>query len=427
MNKKNNQTEKTVPAVNRIVIGDVGSGKTIVAFLTALTYLRGLEVLGQAALLAPTEVLAFQHYQKLQELLTSSKQNFDWLDTVFLTSKNIYWNGEKLTKKQLETKLENATNKIFWLGTHALLHNLDIQPDLVLVDEQHRFGVNQRQSLTQKSVRLKPHFVSLTATPIPRTLALTFYESLKPLFLERLADRSAIKTIVDYFNNLEERVVPKIQEHLSKQRKVYVVCPKVQDMDDAEADELWSVGRAAKFLEKFYPEQVRQVHGRMSEKKDILSDFKVSSDKNILVATTVIEVGVDVPQASLVVILNAERFGLSALHQIRGRVGRNDFTDNECILVTYPKYARSRRLKYLTETQDGFALAEKDLEIRGAGDVLGKLQSGFGDEIDKLIGLNPKLYQEIDSLVKQVDLDNLETLPRLEKYLQAKAKTVWKE
>jgi ATP-dependent DNA helicase RecG len=165
----------------------------------------------------------------------------------------------------------------------------------------------------------------------------------------------------------------------------------------------------------------------MSEKKDILGDFKQSETQNILVATTVIEVGVDVPQASLAIILNAERFGLSALHQIRGRVGRNDFPDNQCVLVTYPKYGRARRLKYLTQTQDGFALAEKDLEIRGAGDVLGKLQSGFGDEIDKLIGLNPELYSEIDGLVKQIDLENLENLPRLEKYLQTKVREVWKE
>ncbi len=427
MDDSPNFTRTSVPAINRIVIGDVGSGKTIVAFLIVLTYLRGLDVFGQAALLAPTEVLAFQHYQKLRELTNSSSHDFSWLNTVFLTSRNIYWNEDKITKKDLEQKLSSNKTKLFWLGTHALLHNLDVQPDLLLVDEQHRFGVNQRQRLTQKSARLKPHFISLTATPIPRTLALTFYKSLKPLFIQRLAGRSEIQTTVDYFANLEDQVVPKIRGHLAKDRKIYVICSKVQDVEAVESDELWSVARATKFLETFFVGQVMQVHGKMMEKKDILSEFKSSSKKNILVATTVVEVGVDVPQASLVVILNAERFGLSALHQIRGRVGRNDFTDNECVLVSYPKFARSRRLQYLCETQDGFSLAEKDLEIRGAGDMLGRLQSGFGDEIDKLIGLNSNLYQEIDGLIKKIDFDNLEKLPRLEKYLKNQAQKIWKE
>ena len=166
---------------------------------------------------------------------------------------------------------------------------------------------------------------------------------------------------------------------------------------------------------------------KMADKKDVLTEFKHSSTKGILVATTVIEVGVDVPQASLVVILNAERFGLAALHQIRGRVGRNDFTDNECCLVTYTKYKRSRRLHYVCQTQDGFVLAEKDLELRGAGELLGKVQSGFGDEIDKIIGLNPALYRRLSQEVDKIDFTNLDTLPRLKKYLQTKAGQVWKE
>jgi ATP-dependent DNA helicase RecG len=378
-------------------------------------------------LLAPTEVLAFQHYQKLRELINSAQTQWGWLETIFLTSKSIYWNQDKITKKELTKRVEQNQKKLFWIGTHALLHSQNLRPDLVMVDEQHRFGVEQRQKLTQKSARLLPHFVSFTATPIPRTLALTIYESLQPLFLQRLSGRSPIHTQISFFDNLESHVVSKIQSHLQQGRKVYVICTKVQEVENKEPDELWSVSQASKLLEKHFPEQVMTVHGKMSEKKDVLAEFKESVSKNILVATTVIEVGVDVPQASLAVILNAERFGLSALHQIRGRVGRNDLEDNECLLVTYFKYARSRRLKYLQESQDGFALAEKDLEIRGAGDMLGKLQSGFGDEIDKLIGLNPELYRQIGQLVSGLDLDNLGPLPRLQKYLQTKAQEVWKE
>lgn len=419
--------EPAVPTVNRIVIGDVGSGKTIVAFLIALVYLQGLKLLGQAVLLAPTEVLAFQHYQKLRELLESSLTSFDWLDTVFLTSKSIYLNNEKVTKKDLKKRISLSTRKIFWVGTHALLFTDEVKPDLVMVDEQHRFGVEQRQKLTTTSATYSPHFVSFTATPIPRTLALTFFESLRPIFLEKIAGRQDIATSLGDFNNFETQTIFDIKQHLVKGRKVYVICSKVQDLEAEEVDEIWSISRASDILEKYFPDQVMVVHGKMSQKKDILSEFKKSETKNILVATTVVEVGVDVAQASLAIILNAERFGLSALHQIRGRVGRNNFEDNQCILVTYPKYKRSRRLQYLCQTQDGFSLAEKDLEIRGGGDVLGKLQSGFGDEIDKLMGLNPLLYKKINQIVGTIDFESLFLTPRLEKYLESKMSQMWKE
>ncbi len=419
-----------VKCLNRIVIGDVGSGKTVVAFLTALSYLQGLSVTGQACLLAPTEVLAYQHYSSLEKLIAefgAKGLDFQWLNRVFLTAKNIYLNGQKLTKKKLAQVLTQTNRKIFWIGTHALLHHEHIVPDLVMVDEQHRFGVEQRSKLSRKNTLTSPHFISFTATPIPRTLALTFYDTLKPIFLQRLTNRSPIVTNLATFAELETVVVAKIRAHLDKGRKVYVVCAKVQEDLPEEDEEVWSVYQTSKLLQSFFPNQVMLVHGKLSEKKDILSEFKESLDKNILVATTVIEVGVDVPQASLMVILNAERFGLAALHQIRGRVGRNDFPDNECCLVTYPKYKRSRRLQYVCQTQDGFALAEKDLELRGVGELLGTLQSGFGDEIDKLIGLNPDLYRRISQEVAKIDFTDLENLPRLQKYLHQKASQVWKE
>ena len=436
-----------VPAINRIVIGDVGSGKTIVAFTLALTYLQGLSDSAQVAMIAPTEVLAFQHYLKLIELVGNqskllAKQN---LHCIYLAGKAAFVDNIQLTPAKFKTKITQLLDqqaKLFWVGTHALLFSNQIQPDLVMVDEQHRFGVRQRQKLAQKqevnnSLDFQPHFVSFTATPIPRTLALTVYNSLQPHFLSTLSSRHPIATTVKIFDNLESEIIPRINDVLEQNRKVYVICPAVEEAEikekkpqlgDKEDLPLWSVTKTAKILEQFFPTQVLQVHGKLADKKDILSEFKESSTKNVLVATTVVEVGVDVGEATLVVILNAERFGLSALHQIRGRVGRNIYPDNYCILVTYKQFLFSKRLKYIRELQDGFALAQKDLELRGSGDLIGDSQSGFAEDIDALIGLDPELYEQIGELVDQLDYPNLnKKLPRLYNYLESQKNRVWEE
>jgi ATP-dependent DNA helicase RecG len=496
--------ENQKPSINRIVIGDVGSGKTIVAFLVALSYLQGLDF-GEVGLLAPTEVLAYQHYLKLWEMVclekcqksevafdskngdtqvaatdrnvgngnleassTNSKnkngvinsastnvkvivssmgQNgdtevastyqkfFDGLVVVFLSGKNIEINGVKFTPAKFKTeikKLQENNKHFFWLGTHALLFSEFITPDLVLVDEQHRFGVRQRAKLTEKQYDLQPHFISFTATPIPRTLALTMYQSLKPHFLEKLANRNPILTRIATFDKLETEIITSIQRELDLNRKVYVICPAVEETEDTEEKKsLYSVTKATKVLQKYFGEQVFSVHGKMKEKKDILTEFKESKNKNILVATTVVEVGVDVRDASLVVILNAERFGLSALHQIRGRVGRNDFEQNYCILVTEKEFSFSKRLRYLCEYQDGFKLAEMDLELRGAGDMVGQAQSGFGDEVGEMLGLDPKTYSKIADLVLSQKVNNTkdlrQKLPRLYTYLEREKNRVWEE
>jgi ATP-dependent DNA helicase RecG len=415
-------------SINRIVIGDVGSGKTIVAFLIALNYLKTLQE-GSVALLAPTEVLAFQHYLKLWDYVSLWNEDFlSEVDFVYLSNKNTFLNGEKLTKKALE----NTTLKKFrfYIGTHALLFKPELNPSFVLVDEQHRFGVDQRQKLTKNNhgedQKLAPHFVSFTATPIPRTLALTVFQSLKPHFLETLESRKTILTKIGTFDEFENRIVPAIKAELSKKRKIYIICAKVEDKE--EADDIWSTTKATQYLERFFPSQILTVHGKLTNKKDILQEFKDSADRNILVATTVVEVGVDVSEASLVVILNAERFGLSALHQIRGRVGRNSYDDNQCLMVTQKEYVRSRRLKYLCEYQDGFKIAEKDLELRGGGDVIGKAQSGFDDDVNSLLGLNPELYFEITSLVDNLDIKPLDkNLQRLQNYLEKESAKVWEE
>ena len=422
-----------IEALNRIIIGDVGSGKTIVAFLIALTYLFGLKDTGQVAMMAPTEVLAFQHYKKLLEL-TNLPQN-DWVNTVYLSGKNILLNNEKITKGKLQKWLINEQTKqvaeggilkIFWVGTHAIYWSDMLNLDLAMVDEQHRFGVRDRKKMTDNDQVTVPHFLSFTATPIPRTLALTMYRNLKPHFLKTLASRKVIQTSISNFNELESYTLSQIRSQISDGKKVYIVCAKVEETDK---DELWSTTKAKKWVEKHFPDQALVVHGKLADKKDILQEFKDSKTKNILVATTVIEVGVDVGMATLVIIFNAERFGLSALHQIRGRVGRNDFDNNYCILVSDFRY--SRRLKYLCEFSDGFTLAEKDLELRGSGDMIGVSQSGFGDDIESIMGLHPKLYEQMSSLVDTLDIQNLEKLkkelPRLANYLNIQASKIWEE
>lgn len=442
------------PSANRIVIGDVGSGKTIVAFTLALTFLKGLQY-GEVAMIAPTEVLAYQHYLKLMELTESqpklfSDQGFQ-VTCIYLAGKAAYIDGEKYTTAKFTKKIEvlisapnknsekgsennteknsNPRHKFFWIGTHALLFNVNINPDLVMVDEQHRFGVRQRAKLAKKQLETQPHFVSFTATPIPRTLALTVYDSLKPHFLETLASRNPIATSILAFEKMESEIIPKIRETLAQSQKVYVICPAVEESEDKDNQKtLWSVAKASKLLKKHFSEQVLSVHGKLPDKKDILGEFKSSATKNILVATTVVEVGVDVAEATLAIILNAERFGLSALHQIRGRVGRNTYPHNFCILVTEKEYTYSKRLRYLCQYNDGFALAEKDLELRGSGDLIGSSQSGFGDDIDSIIGLNPNLYVQISNLVKSIDDQQLETeLPRLKAYIEREKERVWEE
>ena len=411
------------PTVNRIIIGDVGSGKTIVAFVLALVFQRHLKQT-QIALVAPTEVLAYQHYQAFLDYLVSVpdtlKQHFP--TTVYLASGKYLINGEKFTKKKFEQELANISGNIFWIGTHAVFHAKYVTPELVFVDEQHRFGVAQRQSLTLNSKN--PHFISLSATPIPRTLALTLYESLQPLFLETLASRKPIRTIQENFADFETKIIPTLQKTIQTGQKAYVICPSI---DQDEESDLWSVTKAARYLRKFFGEQVLTVSGKDKTKRQTLWQFKTDPARNILVATTVVEVGVDVKDATLMIILNSERFGLSALHQIRGRVGRNDYPNNTCILVTYEKFKYVKRLQYLQEINSGFDLAEKDLELRGAGDILGKTQSGFGAEFEALLSLDGETYTRIAELTNSLDYRNLKDLPRLQRYLEKQIQNIHQE
>jgi ATP-dependent DNA helicase RecG len=418
-----------ISAVNRIIIGDVGSGKTIVAFVTALCYMQNLPN-SQVALMAPTEVLAGQHAQSLLELKNKNLELLNWFEVFLVAGKKYFLNGIKLTKKEFLKEKENLLKneaKIFWIGTQALLFDTQIKPDLVLVDEQHRFGVRQREVLTKNASQkqeLSAHYLSFSATPIPRTLALTVYRYLQPHFLQKIATRKPIQTRVLTFDKLNE-TFQEIENKLQLGQKVYVICAKVEE---GEETEVWNVQKAYNYFESVFRGKVLQVHGRLKEKKEILQEFKDNADKQILIATSVVEVGVDVGSATLILILNSERFGLAALHQLRGRIGRNNLENNLCILVTHSDFKYAKRLKYLVQYDDGFELAQKDLELRGAGNMLGQSQSGFDSELEQLLGLDTKSYEEISQLVDTMDLSKLPAdMQRLQKYIEQKTSEFWQE
>jgi len=422
-------SSKTIPALNRIIIGDVGSGKTIVAFFIALAYLKNLPA-GNLALMAPTEVLALQHYHNLLNLINQPNSGLDWVNLVFQTNKTKFINDKSATKKQINDYISDETPKqTIWIGTQALLFQEEILYNLVLIDEQHRFGVRQRQKLSKtKNNSIEANYISFSATPIPRSLALTTYKYLQPHFLERLPGRSKITTEISFFDDLKGKIWQEIQAHLDLKQKVYVICTKIEDKDEEETDGLWSLKKAYETVEKMFPDKVLAIHGKDKEKQKTLTEFRDNPDKQILVSTSVVEVGVDVKQASLMLILNAERFGLAALHQLRGRIGRNSYDNNKCILVTEPDKQWTKRLKYLCQYSDGFMIAQKDLELRGSGELFGSQQSGFDTEVLNLMGLDENLYQEVDKLVESVDFKDLnKKLPRLQNYLDKQLEQAWQE
>jgi len=422
---------KAIPALNRIIIGDVGSGKTIVAFFIALSYLKNIAS-GNVALMAPTEVLALQHYNNLLNLVQTSKVDLDWVNLIFQTNKTKFINGNLATKKEINNyllDLKNQAKQTIWIGTQALLFQEEILYNLVLIDEQHRFGVRQRQKLSStEDNQIEAHYISFSATPIPRSLALTTYKYLKPHFLERLPGRNKIVTEISFFEEFESKIQDKITQHLSLNQKVYVVCSKIEDTDDPGQSEIWSLKKTAEIIERYFPNKSLAIHGKDKDKQNILTEFRDNPNKQILVATSVIEVGVDVKEASLILILNAERFGLAALHQLRGRIGRNNYQNNLCLLVTTREKQYAKRLQYLCEYEDGFLIANKDLELRGSGQLFGSQQSGFDSEVLDLMGLDPDIYSQIDVLVDSLNLNNLKKeVPRLHNYLEVKLAETWQE
>ena len=346
----------------RLVQGDVGCGKTLVAFLAML---RAIESHHQAALLAPTDILARQHYETLQPLAQVAGIEID-----VLTGRDKGKSREKI----LDYLKQGRINLL--IGTHALIQEPVVFQNLGLavIDEQHRFGVEQRLALSNKGNN--PDILAMSATPIPRTLTMALYGDLDTSIIkEKPAGRQPIETRVLSLGRLDE-VVSALSRALKAGRKVYWVCPLVEE---SEKVDLAATEERYNHLKQIFPDQVGLVHGKMkpAEKDSVMQSF-LEDRLNILIATTVIEVGVNVPKASIMVIEHSERFGLTQLHQLRGRIGRGDIAST-CLLLYAQNLGETARRRLLTmrETQDGFKLAEEDLKIRGGGDVLGTRQSGL--------------------------------------------------
>ena len=362
---------KTTP-MNRLLQGDVGSGKTVVS---ALAIFQAVKNGAQVALLAPTAILASQHAEGLAKILAPFG-----VKTGLLI-------GATKQKDQLKAQIQNGEIDLI-IGTHALLtddtifHNLA----LVIIDEQHRFGVAQRQKLLEKVALNQlsekytaPHFLAMTATPIPRSLQLTIFGDLDVSIINQMPKgRQPILTKIINETNMREMLYPEITKHLEAKEQVYWICRLIeQDEDDPLEKDQHTVTEEAKRLKKIFPKyRIGILHGRMKaqEKDQVMEEFK-NHQLDILVSTTVVEVGVDVPNATQIVIMNADRFGLAQAHQLRGRVGRGQKA-SQCFLITTGDNPPTTRLRELEKSNNGFYLAEVDLKLRGPGEVYGSMQHG---------------------------------------------------
>ena len=354
---------KNVPMM-RLVQGDVGSGKTIVALAAAV---RMAEMGGQTAILAPTDTLAQQHFAKLKPTC----------DKIGIVCDILTGRDKGVARREKLTSLRSGRTRVV-VGTHALF-SADVEYKdlgLVIIDEQHRFGVAQREALRNKGTN--PDLLALSATPIPRTLSMTIYGDMDVSIInEKPAGRKPIKTTKLSCGRIMD-LLERIDTQVSAGAKVFWVCPLVEESENDNA--MGAAEERHKMLAEYFP-QAGLVHGKMDKKERdaVMADFAApDSDMPILVATTVIEVGIDVPQASIIVIENAERFGLAALHQLRGRVGRGN-TQSYCVLLFGRNVSEDglKRLDVLCETDDGFVIAEQDLMMRGGGELLGTRQSGW--------------------------------------------------
>lgn len=353
----------------RLVQGDVGSGKTLVAAISALFAIENGK---QVVLMAPTEILAEQHFNNFKQ----------WFEPLGISVACLSSRLQGKAKQALFESVENGQTTLL-IGTHAVFYDKVKFNDLalVIIDEQHRFGVNQRLNLWEKGIKQNhhPHQLIMTATPIPRTLAMTVYADLDVSIIDELPPgRTPVKTVV-IANTRRLDIIQRVKEACQEGRQVYWVCTLIEESEvlDAQAAE-----NIAEELQQLLPEQtIDLVHGRMKpdQKQAVMQKFK-QGHTQLLVATTVIEVGVDVPNASLMIIENAERLGLSQLHQLRGRVGRGSAASHCVLLYQAPlsKTAQSR-LQVMRDSNDGFVIAQKDMELRGIGEILGTRQVGSAD------------------------------------------------
>ncbi len=389
--------------MQRLVQGDVGSGKTVVA---ALAMLQAIEAGFQAVIMAPTELLAEQHYRNFKNWLEPLGLKLSWLSGKLKTAQ----------RREALQQISSGEGQVI-VGTHALFqqevsyHRLG----LVVIDEQHRFGVHQRLALREKGQQgnFYPHQLIMTATPIPRTLAMTAYADLDCSVIDELPPgRIPVETVV-IPDSKRSAVVQRVEHAVQQGRQIYWVCTLIEESEALQAQTAEETASA--LAEALQDVRVALVHGRLKpeQKENVMQAFK-NGDIDLLVATTVIEVGVDVPNASLMIIENAERLGLSQLHQLRGRVGRGS-NESACVLMyqgTLSDTAR-QRLAVMRETSDGFEIARKDLEIRGPGEVLGTRQTGLMQmriaDLQRDQHLLP-LVSEIASHVYQNYPENIEPL-----------------
>ncbi|MBD5402470.1 ATP-dependent DNA helicase RecG, partial [bacterium] len=384
--------------MQRLLQGDVGSGKTVVA---TIMLLAAIENGYQGAIMAPTEILAQQHYNNLVQ----------WLTPLGLSVGLFLGSHGKKVRQQFETDLKNGQTHIA-VGTHALIQeNVEFNNlGAIVVDEQHRFGVKQRNVLKKKSQN--PQMLTMTATPIPRTLALTVHGDLDLTVINELPKgRKPIKTVL---TGSHKQVWDLIRREVNEGRQAYIVYPLIEESETLSAKA--ATIEAEKLQAEVFPEfKVGLLHGKLKndEKDEVMRDFK-ERKYDILVSTTVVEVGVDVPNSTVMVIENAERFGLSQLHQLRGRVGRNSL-QSYCVLITSSRSQETReRLGIMVETNDGFVIAEKDLQLRGPGEFLGTRQSGLPDLIISDIVRDAKILEiarnEAIDFVKNYNIDDFPAL-----------------
>jgi ATP-dependent DNA helicase RecG len=405
--------------MNRLLQGDVGSGKTMVALLTMLIAAdNGF----QSCMMAPTEVLARQHYNSITAFLKQMN-----LEIALLTGST-----KTAERKSIQQKLSDGSLNIL-IGTHAVIEkNVQFKNlGIAIVDEQHKFGVAQRALLWEKS-ELSPHILVMTATPIPRTLAMTAYGDLDYSVIDEMPPGRQPITTVHRYEKDRPAVMEFLKTEITKGRQVYIIFPLIEESDTLDYENLM---KGYENVKAWFPEPkywISMVHGRQkADQKNLNMQRFVSGDTNIMVSTTVIEVGVDVPNASVMVIESAEKFGLSQLHQLRGRVGRGA-DKSFCILLTAPGLSNDarERMKIMTSTNNGFVIAEKDLDMRGPGDIEGTRQSGLLNfKLASIVQDRPLLELArsfADEIIeKDPELNSAENLQLKGFLLSQTGKTLW--
>ena len=371
----------------RLLQGDVGCGKTVIALLGMIL---SIESNYQAVLMAPTSILANQHYENFIKLISNKK-----IKIILLTSK------DKGKNKQEKLELIKSGEAKIIIGTHSLIQE-DVNYNsigLVVIDEQHRFGVFQRMAFSNKSIN--PSLLVMSATPIPRTLALASYGDMdETRITEKPEGRLPIKTIALSITKINQ-LINRLTEKINSKEKIYWVCPLIEESEEMD---LQAATERFNILDKNFKNKVLLLHGQLkeTEKETIMNKFKYE-DYSILVTTTVIEVGIDIKNATTLIIENAERFGLAQLHQLRGRIGRNDL-QSHCILMYKENLGQNakKRIDIMKKSNDGFEIAEKDLKIRGPGELLGKKQSGLPTFLIADLSFDSDLLDEARKTVEKI-------------------------